>query len=302
MNNQKQILIADDDRDLVELIAMRCSQLGFGVHKAHDGISALKLIDDLQPDLVLLDVNMPSGNGLGICEILSDDEHLRNIPVVIMSGRTDTDTIRRCHNLMAYYVEKCSDVWSRLEPLITELVPVGRVSEPVQTEHRPRIPDTPSGESINQVDALFAVFGWDENFLETADETVSPQSDTRPWVLCIDDDSELTYSLKLRLQQQGVEVVRAFAGKEGVRYAFTSPAQAIILDYEMPNGNGDYVLRRLKDNPVTRDIPVIVLTGRKDKSIERQMYNLGATSFFTKPVTFQQLWNELGQYISAPTA
>jgi len=65
--------------------------------------------------------------------------------------------------------------------------------------------------------------------------------------------------------------------------------RAIILDYEMPQCNGDYVLRRLKESPVTRDIPVIVLTGHKEISIERQMWELGASEYLTKPLD----WNRL---------
>jgi len=78
---------------------------------------------------------------------------------------------------------------------------------------------------------------------------------TAPWVLCIDDDSDFSFGLKQRLAEYGVDVLRAFDGMEGYRYAFSSQAQLILLDYEMPNGNGEYVLRRLKENPVTQDIP-----------------------------------------------
>ena len=77
----------------------------------------------------------------------------------------------------------------------------------------------------------------------------------------MDDDPDFAAMLKLRLQQHGVDVLHAFAGMEGYRFAFTHEAQAIILDQEMPDGNGEYILRRLKESPVTEGIPVIVLTG-----------------------------------------
>ncbi len=151
------------------------------------------------------------------------------------------------------------------------------------------------------VDALFTALGWNE----------SPQSDSalaqqlcpktaRPWVLCIDDDKDFTDFLRLRLESQGVEVVQAFAGMAGYRTAFTTPAQAIILDYEMPDGNGEYVLRRLKANPVTCQIPVIVLTGNRDRMLERTMYRLGAARFLTKPVNWGTLWAELNAFMNWP--
>ncbi len=91
--------------------------------------------------------------------------------------------------------------------------------------------------------------------------------------------------------------MRAFAGRDGVRSAFTNQAQAIILDYQMPDGDGAYVLRRLKENPITRDIPVIVMTGLRDRHVERQVTNLGAECFMTKPYDWPKLWAKLQEYL-----
>jgi DNA-binding response OmpR family regulator len=119
---QKTVLIADDDRELVNLVAHRCRRHGLKVLCAHDAFTALWLAKSAAPDMVCFDVEMPGGNGLSACEMLASDEACRSIPVAIMTGRTDPDTIIRCHNMCAYYIEKCPDVWTRLEPLLTELL------------------------------------------------------------------------------------------------------------------------------------------------------------------------------------
>jgi DNA-binding response OmpR family regulator len=119
---QKAILIADDDRDLVDAIALRCRRLGLRVLCANDAFTALSLARAESPDMVCLDVEMPAGNGLSVCEMLTSDEACRSIPIAIITGRTDPDTIIRCHNMCAYYVEKCPDVWSRLAPLLMEVL------------------------------------------------------------------------------------------------------------------------------------------------------------------------------------
>lgn len=118
-----------------------------------------------------------------------------------------------------------------------------------------------------------------------------------PWVLHIEDDEDFSGAIKRRLEQHGVAVVRAFNGMEGYRTAFARQADAILLDFEMPNGQGDYILGRLKDNPATRDIPVIVITGVRDRSVYRKMMNLGASAFLTKPVEFDELHQRLGEHI-----
>jgi response regulator RpfG family c-di-GMP phosphodiesterase len=163
-----------------------------------------------------------------------------------------------------------------------------------------------SSDSINEAQDLIVgqLAEWIDSIAAGGSSTTTAavadatESDDVPWVICIDDDRAFTWALKRRLESAGVAVVRAFEGREGFRTAFRHPASAVILDYEMPDGQGDYVLRRLKDNPVTYDIPVIVITGRKDKTLERRMLNLGAAAYFTKPIVWCNLAAELRKHIS----
>jgi DNA-binding response OmpR family regulator len=136
-----------------------------------------------------------------------------------------------------------------------------------------------------------------QSAVETVARGEASSTTSTPWVLCIDDDQDLSRSLQLRLEAHGVAVVRASGGMEGYRYAFRYPADAIILDYNLPDGRGDYVLRRLKENPATKDLPVIVLTGVTDHSVERTLRNLGAAGYFTKPIVFPQLLAELAKHV-----
>ena len=90
----------------------------------------------------------------------------------------------------------------------------------------------------------------------------------------------------------------AYDGVAGFHSAFANSASAILLDYHLPNAQGDYVLGRLKDTDITRQIPVIVVTGMKDRAIERKMMNLGAEVVFTKPLDFATLRRELARHIN----
>ena len=328
MKTPKRILIADDDECLVEALARRCQELDIQVECAYDGMSTLKSIDAQHPDLVILDVNMPSGSGIRVCEMVSRDPDLKAIPVIILTGRTDEETIATCDRLNAYYVPKGPDTWSRLKLLVVDLL--GIVS-PVKAAEEQRHPG-PSGRSdqrpaggdaclARQVslatpgddrsvdeeteteadhirdryfDTILAALSGNQASLDGSRGDHRPEyAVSRPWVLCVDDDPDFANTLKLRLEQHDVDVLHAVAGMEGYRYAFTHDAQAIILDQEMPDGNGEYILRRLKESPVTEGIPVIVLTGTKDQALARRMYNLGATRFLTKPVDWDKLWAEL---------
>ena len=82
----KRVLIADDDRALVEVLTRRCEQLGLSVTQAFDARSALLLVLEDPPDLVCLDIEMPAGDGLSICEVLSKDDSASQIPTIILTG------------------------------------------------------------------------------------------------------------------------------------------------------------------------------------------------------------------------
>jgi CheY-like chemotaxis protein len=222
--------------------------------------------------------------------MMANHDDLKSIPVIMLTASTNEETVRRCHEQCSYYVLKCPDVWNRVECVLRELFNCEGVAE--ATESRTIDPtraseDLASGDEL--MDAVFAVLGVEEgDSILAEDRTESSWSD-EPWVLSIEDDDDVALAIRLRLQECNVQVLRASAGTEGYRQAVFGAPRAIILDYELPQGNGDYVLRRLKESPATCDIPVIVLTGRREGNIERQMRGLGASEFLTKPLDWSRL-------------
>ncbi len=129
------ILIADDDHELVQVLALRCRALGVQVKCAYDALTALNVMQPSMPDLICLDVNMPAGNGMSVCEMLASEPRWAKTPVIILTGSTDPEVIMRCHQLCAYYVLKGGDIWSRIEPLVCELL---SIAEPTETLARVR--------------------------------------------------------------------------------------------------------------------------------------------------------------------
>lgn len=130
-------------------------------------------------------------------------------------------------------------------------------------------------------------------------ERTSEYSDTSlpPWVLHVEDDAQFSAALKTRLESHGVAVIRAFDGADGVQNAIKYPADAIILDIEMPNVTGDEVLRLLKETESTKHTPVIVLSCRKERNFQQKMLDMGAAAYLTKPLEFSQLQKELAKHI-----
>jgi signal transduction histidine kinase/CheY-like chemotaxis protein len=99
-------------------------------------------------------------------------------------------------------------------------------------------------------------------------------------VLAIDDDPNVVYLLKENLADAGYSVVGAASGEEGLRKARELRPRAITLDIIMPGADGWQVLHALKTDPLTRDIPVILISIVDHKELG---FRLGATDYVVKP-------------------
>jgi two-component system, OmpR family, response regulator MtrA len=82
-----RILVIDDDPDLIALCRINLAVGGHDIEEASSGREGLELIASYEPDVVLLDVMMPTLSGLDVLRMIRDDEATRDLPVVIVSAR-----------------------------------------------------------------------------------------------------------------------------------------------------------------------------------------------------------------------
>jgi DNA-binding response OmpR family regulator len=93
-----KMLVADDDRDLRELIGFTLSQAGYLVVKAGDGPAALRMFETETPDLVVLDINMPGASGFQVCEAIRKRSR---VPVIMLTVRGEEEDLVRALELGA---------------------------------------------------------------------------------------------------------------------------------------------------------------------------------------------------------
>jgi CheY-like chemotaxis protein len=93
MNNSK-ILVAEDERDIRELIVFSLELSGYNVAQVPNGEEAVKKAKEFMPDLILLDVRMPKMTGYEACQALKADESTRLIPVVFLSAKGQESEIK----------------------------------------------------------------------------------------------------------------------------------------------------------------------------------------------------------------
>lgn len=116
---------------------------------------------------------------------------------------------------------------------------------------------------------------------------MKPTSSLR--VLVIDDDLDILLLCRLNLGYAGMEVLEARGGEEGIAASLVELPDVIVLDLMMPQVDGIEVLRRLKAEPRTSTIPVVVITAKALGDDQDLTQALGADIVLMKPFTMREL-------------
>lgn len=102
----KKILVVDDEPDLLKVTLLRLKKTGYEVYSGIDGMEVLDTARRVMPDLIILDVYLPSLNGDEIAKILKKDDKLRHIPVILISATTATLEERTAESGADAYLNK----------------------------------------------------------------------------------------------------------------------------------------------------------------------------------------------------
>lgn len=89
MDDEKHILLVEDEEDLAVLLSTRLRSEGYAVSRVSDGVQAMQQVMRLRPSLIILDLMLPGGGGLGVLEKVKMSVLTHDIPVVILTGMQD---------------------------------------------------------------------------------------------------------------------------------------------------------------------------------------------------------------------
>ncbi len=97
--NKKVILLIDDSETFVMYMAILLKRMGYDILPAKNGVEALKLLNILPPDLVMLDIQMPVVDGIKILAEIKKNENTSAIPVIMLSSDAKSETVEKCMSL-----------------------------------------------------------------------------------------------------------------------------------------------------------------------------------------------------------
>ena len=108
-------------------------------------------------------------------------------------------------------------------------------------------------------------------------------------VLVIEDEKEIRDLIRYNLERAGFRVTAVGDGEEGLQRLFAARPDVVVLDLMLPGRNGLEVLREVREQPGTRDLPVLVLTARAAEMDKLLGFEHGADDYVTKPFSPREL-------------
>jgi CheY-like chemotaxis protein len=222
-----KILIADDDPCVLGAVADRCARMGFDVETANNGLQVLAKAGQWKPDVLLLDVHMPEVDGLSALGYLRENAE-KSVHVMIVTGNPGLEIMQTCEGFDVCCIRKGRGFWVELENCLVMLYP----------QRASQIRRSRKGSARVEIRK-------------------------HPRVLLVDGDIGVKNFFFHHFEKLGAELLYASDGVMGYWKARRLQPTVIVADYCMPNGGVEHLLNRLRDTPITRNIPVIVQSGRR---------------------------------------
>ena len=231
MSRRKRLLVVEDDPGERLSIQELLGHDDIDIVTADTGAAALAALAEQPCDCVVLDLRLPDMSGFEVLERISNNEALRDVPVVVFTGREmSPEEDARLHALARSVVVKGVESPERL------------LDETALFLHRV-VSDLPA-EKQRMLDRL-----------HRSDEDLFGRT-----VLVVDDDVRNIFALSSVLERRGMKVLTASTGKEAVKTLESTTDLAIVLmDIMMPEMDGYETMQVIRHNPSLRRLPIVAL-------------------------------------------
>ncbi|HEY4511613.1 MAG TPA: response regulator [Candidatus Paceibacterota bacterium] len=253
----KKILIIEDDVFLGDVLMRKLNNEGYETSIARDGKEGLTKIKEIKPDLVLLDIVLPSMNGYEILEEKVKDPAIEPIPVIIISNSGQPVEINRVLALgVKDYLIKAQ--FSPDEVLVKVRAQLG--GEGATAASSANVSNSLKGKKI----------------------------------LWVEDDKFLSDLISRKISTQSCTMVHTTNGEDALKALEKEIPDIILLDILLPGMNGFEILQKIKTNPAWRAIPVILLSNLGQQGDLEKAEKLGAKKFLIKAtVTLDEILGEI---------
>jgi CheY-like chemotaxis protein/HAMP domain-containing protein/putative methionine-R-sulfoxide reductase with GAF domain len=259
--HKKRLLVIEDNnverQGIVELLAHDDIE----VMTAETGAEALGLLGDRSFDCCVVDLRLPDMSGFELLERMQSDRALRDLPVVVFTGK-----------------ELSGEEEARLKLVAKSVV----------------LKDVQSPERLFDETALFlhrVVADLPDEKRQMLERLHGSNDVLRHRrVLVVDDDARNIFALMTVLENQEMEVLSATNGRQAIELIQQTPDLSVVLmDIMMPEMDGFETMREIRKKPEFRALPILALTAKAMKGDREKCLQAGASDYIAKPVNTDHL-------------
>jgi DNA-binding response OmpR family regulator len=257
----KKIIVIEDDVALGDVLDQKLRAHGYDSEVFRDGRQGFDAVAATTPDLILLDIILPSMNGYEILEAKQKNKDIKDIPVIVISNSGQPVEINRTMELGVkdYIIKANFDV----------------------------------NEVLSKVDAQF------KGPAEKAEVDTSSVSLAGTKIIWVEDDQFLSDLIARKLTSEKCDLKMISSGEEALRVLESEKPDIILLDILLPGISGYEVLEQLKKNENTKNIPVVLFSNFGQKTDVEKGEKLGAERFVLKAaISLEEMVNILKQILA----
>jgi HAMP domain-containing protein/signal transduction histidine kinase/DNA-binding response OmpR family regulator len=259
-HTKRLLVIEDNERERDSIFALLGHQ-DITIEGAASGVEALEKLRAQRYDCCVLDLRLPDMSGFELLDQLQADPALRDVPVVVFTGK-----------------ELSSEEEARLNAAAKSIV----------------LKDVQSPERLFDETSLFlhrVVADLPEDKRRMIERLHGSMEALRGRkVLVVDDDARNIFALTTILENQDMDVLSATNGRQAIELIKTIPDLSVVLmDIMMPEMDGYETMREIRKAPELRTLPILALTAKAMKGDREKCLEAGASDYIAKPVNTEQL-------------
>lgn len=265
--HKHRILVVDDDPLNVKLLGSQLAAKGYQILKAYSGETALKLVNEESPDLILLDVMMPGMDGYEVTARLKINPETKDIPIIMVTALNGEDDKQKGLGAGADEFLNKPINGTELEARVLSLLRLRKYQQQLMTRQ--------ASERL--------VIG------ERSRNEFTGEEKDPPTVLIVEDDQAGMMLMQNYLSVLPCRVRLARDGEEALDIVDKEKIDVMLLDIILPNMDGFKVCRQLKEKEETVSIQIVMVTSLQDMNSKIKGIEVGADDYLIKPVNRDEL-------------
>ncbi len=274
---QKILIIIENDVFMGDAMIRRLQDANYHVELVRDGVDGIEKIKKEKPSLVIIDTNLPDMSAEEVLKKKFGDSTISDIPTIVITNSDDSSEIDKIFSLgVRDYIVK-----SKFQPeTLVDMIRNQLSGDVHMSQKKPMA----VSEAKKPVDA-----------------SVTPPLAGKK-IMWVEDDAFLSEIIARKLATQGCTLYHAGSGEEALPLLEKTNPDIILLDIMLPGMDGFEILRRVKEMPSAKAIPVLLLSNLGQKSDVEKGEKLGAEQFLIKAtVSLDEIIAEIKKVIEKYT-